>query len=200
MNTRALSSASAGLVVTTGLLYLMQILIATGEEIVIEPRPRHLLIWIDPTDPPDTPVESVLPERPDQPKLPPQTNIADITKTDGIGVGIGFYAGPSVPADTIPSLSGFGINDGPLISIIKVQPQYPAAATIRGLDGTVTVQFDVTAMGAVENVIVVNSSNKIFNKAAIEAAYRFKYRPRVVDGTPYGAKGLQQLFRFEMEK
>ena len=94
----------------------------------------------------------------------------------------------------------FGTGDGPLINIIRVQPLYPAIAATRGLDGTVTVQFDVSEIGTVENVTVIHSTNRIFNKAAIDAAYRFKYKPKVIDGTRYRATGLQQLFRFEMEK
>jgi periplasmic protein TonB len=198
MITRALSSATAGLAVTTGLLFVMQILIATGEEIVVEPRPRYFLTWVSPKDPPDTPVKERLPKKPDPPRSPPNTHFADATETKGIGVGFP-TALPVLPTGT-PTLTGIGTGDGPLINIIKVQPQYPIAAMTKGLDGTVIVQFDVAATGAVENVVVVESSNKVFNKAAIEAAYRFKYKPRVVDGVQLGAKGLQQLFRFEMEE
>jgi periplasmic protein TonB len=198
MITRALSSATAGLAVTTGLLFVMQILIATGEEIVVESRPGHFLNWVSPKDPPDTPVKESLPKKPDQPRLPPNTNFVDATETNGIGVG--FPTALPVLRTGTPTLSGIGTSDGPLINIIKVQPHYPFAAMAKGLDGTVIVQFDVAATGTVENVVVVESSNKVFNKAAIEAAYRFKYKPRVVDGIRFGAKGLQQLFRFEMEE
>lgn len=194
---RALSSATAGLAVTAGLLFLMQTLIATGEGIVVEPRPRYFLDWISPNDPPDTPVEKHLPEKPDKPRLPPITNIVDSTDTGGIGVG---FPPPPVPRVGTPTFPGNGSGDGPLINIIKVQPRYPVAATAKGLDGMVIVQFDVAATGTVENVVIVDSTNKIFNKAAIEAAYRFKYKPGIVDGVPYGAQGLRQIFRFEMEK
>lgn len=198
MITRALSSVTAGLAVTIGLLYVMQFLIATGEEIITEPRRRHFLVWVNPPDPPDSPVEKMQPKRPDRPKLVPQTRLVD-SLIDG-DVGIWIPSPPPVPPVDGPTLTGFNASDGPLINIIKVQPQYPVAATTKGLDGTVLVQFDVTAMGVVENIVVVDSTNRIFNKAAIEAASRFKYKPMVVDGTPYGAKGLQQIFRFEMEK
>jgi protein TonB len=198
MITRALSSATAGLAVTTGLFYVMQLLVATGEDILTEPRPRYFLAWVSPPDPPDSPVKKTPPKRPDHPKLPPQTHPVD-SPIDG-SVGIWMPSPPPVPPVDGPILTGFNASDGPLINIIKVRPQYPASAANRELEGTVMVQYDVTTMGTVENVIVVESTNSIFNKAAISAAYRFKYKPRVVDGIPYGAKGLRQLFRFEMEK
>lgn len=198
MITRPLSSVTAGLVATTGLLYLMQLLIASGEVVVTESRQRHFLDWISPKDLPDTPVETKLPTRPDVPQLPPITELVESTTSTGIGVG--FTTTSPAPRPKGPDISAFGSRDGPLINIIKVQPIYPVTAANRNLEGTVIVEFDVTALGKVENVVVVDSTSNIFNKAAIEAAYRFKYKPRVVDGTAYGATGLQQLFRFEMEK
>jgi protein TonB len=198
MITRALSSATTGLVVTTGLFYVMQFLIASGEEIITESRQEHDLVWVRVPEPPDPVVETPPPERIDEPLLPPDTRFPDAAQSGDIGVG--FPVTTPVPRTGNPAMTGFGLSDGPLINIIKVRPQYPATAATRNIEGTVTVQFDVTSLGTVENVVVIDSSNKIFNKAAIEAAYRFKYKPKMVDGTSYGAKGLRQLFRFEMEE
>lgn len=198
MIARALSSATTSLAVTTGLLYVMQFLIATGEEIIIEPRQMHEPEWLSPPEPPATIVEPPPPRKIDEPPLPPKTNFPDMTEIGGTGIGI--PPPPPTPPTGRPTISGLGTGDGPLINIIKVQPQYPAAAASKGLGGTVVVQYNVTALGAVENVVVVESTNKLFNKSAIAAAYRFKYKPKIVDGIPYGVKGLQQLFRFELEQ
>ncbi|MGI9238023.1 MAG: energy transducer TonB, partial [Woeseiaceae bacterium] len=81
----------------------------------------------------------------------------------------------------------------------KVSPTYPSIAIARGLEGSVLVQYDVTTEGQVANVVVLESTHSLFNKAAIAAAYRFKYKPRTVDGVPYETEGLKNLFRFEME-
>jgi hypothetical protein len=37
----------------------------------------------------------------------------------------------------------------------------------------------------------------LFEKAALNAVYRFRFKPRVVDGVPQLSAGLQNLFRFE---
>ena len=42
--------------------------------------------------------------------------------------------------------------------------------------------------------IVVASSSSIFDRAALEAAYKFKYKPRVVDGQPVESPGVQRKF------
>ena len=92
------------------------------------------------------------------------------------------------------------LSDGPLVSVINVQPTYPAAAAQRGLEGTVLVQFDVLTDGTVDNVAVVESSNAIFEGAAMQAAHRFRFRARIVDGEPRISRGIRYQFRFEMQK
>ena len=198
MVTRALSSATAGLAVTIALLYAMQLLIATGEDILTDPPPRYFLDWIDPPEPPDSLVEPVPPQRIDPPMPTPPTPPVGRPGVDAIGIGIPLP--PPTPPNGRPAFKGIGVSDSPLISMINVKPQYPAAAAAKGLEGTVLVQFDVTELGTVENVVVLESSNRIFNREAIRAAYRCKYKPRMVDGVAYGAKGLRKLFTFELEK
>lgn len=198
MITRALSSATTGLVITTGLLFGMQLLIATGEEIIAEPRDKHILEWVRVVKEPEPIDETPLVAKIDKPPVPPSTSFPESAQNGGVGVEL--PVAPPAPPTGRATFAGLGLNDGPLINIYKVQPLYPTAAGTKGLEGTVIVRFDVTALGTVENVVVIESSNNVFNKAAIEAAYRFKYRPKVIDGTSYGVRGLKQLFRFEMEE
>ena len=56
------------------------------------------------------------------------------------------------------------------------------------------------ATGTVKDIVVVEAEPKrIFDDASIEAASRFKYRPRVVDGEPIEVRGVRNLFRFKLE-
>lgn len=198
MITRFFLSATTGIAVTTGLLFLMQYLISAGEEIIMEPRLRHDLVFIHEKQDEVITVNPNVPKRFDKPRTPPRTDIDQPTRIGGDGFKIPGPPKPG-PADGT-TLTGPRSSDGPLIALIKVAPQYPRIAAAKGLEGSVLVQFDVTTMGTVENVVVVESSNKIFDKAAIAAAYRFKYKPRIVDGVPYETKGLRNRFRFEMEE
>ena len=52
--------------------------------------------------------------------------------------------------------------------------------------------------GSVTAVRVVESSDRVFERAALDAAKRFRYKPRVVDGVPQPVSGVRYLFRFEM--
>jgi protein TonB len=69
----------------------------------------------------------------------------------------------------------------------------------RGIEGWVTVQFDVLPDGTVGNVTVIESSNRSFERSAIQAAGRFRFKARVVDGVPQTSTGVQYRFRFELD-
>jgi periplasmic protein TonB len=57
----------------------------------------------------------------------------------------------------------------------------------------------VTETGAVENPIVIEAEPPgIFDRAAMNAAVRFKYRPRVIDGEPVRVHGVQNRIVFEL--
>ena len=91
------------------------------------------------------------------------------------------------------------MSDGPLVALVRVEPTYPGAALQKGLEGYVLIKFDVTPQGMVTNVRVIESSHRVFESAARNAAKRFRFKPRVTDGIPQFTAGIQNLFRFEME-
>lgn len=91
-------------------------------------------------------------------------------------------------------------SDGPLVAIVRVQPSYPPRAEQQGLEGWVLVEFDVGSDGTVANPRVVESSHRLFEKAAINAAMKFRFKARVVDGQPQPSRGIRNLFRFEIER
>lgn len=121
----------------------------------------------------------------------------DHGKDSGVTVGLPRGRAPT-PRVAIAS-TGLQMSDGPLVAVVRVQPVYPATAQARGLEGWVLVEFDVRQDGQVANVRVVESSSRIFEKAALRAAYRFRFKPRVVDGVPQPTSGLRNLFRFELQ-
>ena len=83
---------------------------------------------------------------------------------------------------------------------VKIAPAYPMVALNRGIEGYCLVEYTVTAAGTTKDVVVIEAEPKgIFDKASIEAALRFKYRPRVVDGEPIEVRGVRNLFRYQLE-
>ena len=45
----------------------------------------------------------------------------------------------------------------------------------------------------------VDSPRQTFDKSALAAAARFKYKPKVVNGEPIEVQGVRNIIRFELE-
>ncbi len=139
---------------------------------------------------------------PPAPKEPPKPEIAkqQITNQkqslDGIDIGQ-----MDVDMDMGSGLNGINTGDGEYLPIIKVAPIYPRNAAQRGIEGFVVLEFTVNELGAVIDPVVINAEPPgIFNRAAIEAAKKFKYKPKIVDGKAVPVSGVKNLIRFELEK
>jgi TonB family protein len=73
----------------------------------------------------------------------------------------------------------------------KNLPKYPRMAKWRKITGSVTLEYDVSRLGKVRNIRVLESRPaKTFDKAAIEAVSQYVYKPIVRDGTFYAVKNV----------
>jgi protein TonB len=91
--------------------------------------------------------------------------------------------------------------DRDVTPLVRVDPVYPPSLEARGIEGSVRVQFDVTAAGTVRNAIVVASEPRgTFDEPALEAIARWRYNPRIVNGTAVERVGLQTLIRFTLKE
>jgi protein TonB len=115
---------------------------------------------------------------------------------EAIGVDMG-----SIGMDANLEISGDGgfTADGEYLPIVKVAPVYPRRALTRGIEGYVLLEFTVTKLGTVENPVVVDADPPgIFDRAAQQAALKFKYKPKVVNGEPIDVAGVRNLITFEL--
>ena len=120
------------------------------------------------------------------------------TATDDVTLSI--PTGTPLPNKTDRYRASPFTQDGPLVAMVRVSPTYPTSMSTRGIEGWVTVQFDVLPDGTVGNVTVLASSNRSFERSAIQAAGRFRFKARVADGVPRTSTGVQYRFRFELDK
>jgi len=67
-------------------------------------------------------------------------------------------------------------------TVFQAAPDYPSAAKNTGLSGTVTVVFRVDENGGVHDARVVDSSDRVFNDAALRAVSRWRFEPGSVHG------------------
>ena len=115
---------------------------------------------------------------------------------------MGQISGPSQVTARLDLNMGGGLaaTDGEYLPIVKVAPQYPRRALARGLEGEVLVQYTVTKQGSVRDPVVVQSTNSVFDRAALDSASRYKYKPRVVDGQAIEVPNVQTVIKFQMDK
>ncbi len=197
---------------TVSLFYLMQTLIQNAGSAFTEDTTLSLVEFVRVPKERQLEVIDNHPQKPQPPDEPPPMVQPRLTATtvDSIPVSIGaIEAGKEIGRG-----SGFAISDGDYLPIVKVQPRYPRRALSRGMTGWVIVEFTVSTIGNVKDVVVVNNCawvskagivgecdghpNSVFDSAAIKAATKFKYKPRVIDGNPIGTAGVQNKITFEL--
>ena len=194
MIARYTASISIGGAVTFGLLFLIQHLIATGAEAVTDPRSYELGDFVHVVREPVVEVDRRPPEKPVPPDRPPKLPSPQIID-NGSSVSVS-VSNPTVgPGVSISHRTGM-VSDGEYLPIVIVEPVYPSRALARDLEGYVIVEFTVTRSGTTRDAIVVESSSTLFERAAVNAALRFKYKPRVIDGMAIEVPGVRNKISF----
>ena len=87
-----------------------------------------------------------------------------------------------------------------VIPLVKIQPQYPMRAQTRRIEGWVKIEFTITKEGTVKDAKVVDSQpSKIFNRSALRAINRWKFKAKIVDGIAIERRAAQ-LLTFKLKK
>ncbi|QSX37119.1 energy transducer TonB [Shewanella sedimentimangrovi] len=94
-----------------------------------------------------------------------------------------------------------GTSDYEVMPVVQIEPQYPIDAAQNGIEGYVIVRFDVQANGAVTNVQVADANpRRIFDKSALAAVKKWKYKPRLEAGKAVAAPNQQVRLDFTLDK
>jgi len=186
-------AAAGGTVVSFASILLMALLIATGEVSLDESNLRKIVDVVMPVRDPEL-IDSV--ERPDEAEpepdqLPPEVDIENIEELLDQSV---------TPNLNFKKRRSGVFMDGSYVPIFQVPPQYPRRAAERGIEGCVVLKYAVTEVGSVRDPEVVQSIPKgIFDRAAIRAALRYKYKPLIRDGNAVEVEGVTQRITFVLE-
>lgn len=136
-------------------------------------------------------------ERPKPQKAPEIPTIDTAAGGPGSGTAVSMIT-PSF------EVSGVGISvgsDRDVIPLVRINPEYPARARSRGVEGWVQIEFTITPAGTVKDPKVVDAEPKgLFERAALDAIARWKYNPKVEEGRAVERRGVQVVLRFELEK
>ncbi len=190
-----------GLVVTAGLFWMMQYLIATADRSLNESKTGALLDFVRLKRDESIQRRQLKPKKPPPPKAPPPQ--PPTPKLENLDPSAEKIAISAVPVETDIEMSGgfsLGVGEGDYLPIVKVAPIYPARALQRGLEGFCVVQYTVTNLGTIKDPVIVEDqcSSSLFHRSSLQAALKFKYKPRVIDGEAVEVPGVQNKFTYEI--
>jgi len=193
MFARYAMSASLGVIVTFGLLFIMQLLIATGREAVTEIQTFRLDDFVRIERAEVIEMKKDKPEMPPAPETPPDVPTPELRQNSDWGMTVSVIS-PAIEASVEMSAPQVGWSDGEYHAIVQVAPVYPERALARRLEGYVLMEFTVTRTGTVEDVVVLEATPALFERPAVQAALKFKYKPRIVDGEAVEVLGVRFLW------
>jgi protein TonB len=189
--------------VTSGLFLLMYALISSGSD----ERPELEAISGIRFGPVEIPDEVMTrsrrkPKKPPPPVEPPPPPRMQISKVDQ---QVQKMPQMDVPDLDVPLVGGSGMfignfqqvdqgAEGDVIPVVVIRPMYPREAAIAGTQGWVKVEFTITEVGTVKDPKVVDAKPpRVFNREAIRAILKWKFKPRVVDGTAVERRATQVI-------
>ena len=200
-NLRVLIAATAAVGVTFGLFLLMYKLISSGGDERAE-LDAIAGIHFGPVEIPDeiTSKSRRKPPRPPPLSNPPPAPKMRVSKMD--------QQVPDLPLMNMPDLdlslvAGEGMfignfqqvdrtAEGDVIPVVIIRPMYPREAAISGTQGWVKVEFTITEAGTVKDPQVIEADPpRVFNREAIRAILKWKFKPRVVEGIAVERRATQ---------
>jgi len=201
-SSRYLMGLTLSVLVTLGLLWSMQALITGGQNALTDAPRGNVLDFIRLKKEQQLVKKERKPQKPAKPKEPPPPMVQpQISQSNPNANAVSTNFAANIDADI--GLSGglsLGSGDGDYLPIVKVAPIYPRRAQSRGIEGYAIVEFTVTKNGSVQSPSVVESKPEgVFDRAAMDAALKFKYKPRVVDGVAMAVSGVRNKISFQID-
>lgn len=202
MNTRIIPALLGSAAVTLGLFVIMETLVAFDGDVDLDggPKKRFVDVIQDIEDTPPERMERKVEKPPEPEAPPPDVDTPQVQASDtimNVGAGTQGFA---------PQTDTMGINlgpsaDGDMLPLVLAPAQFPRRAQERGVSGFCRVSLTVLEDGTVDpdSVIGVAEEPKgYFCRAAIRAAQKYKYKPRVVNGKAQKVTGVQYNVKFEL--
>ena len=144
------------------------------------------------------------PPPPKEPPPPPKLKVAD-TKAPPVRLDM------ETPRVNVPVSTGDGpyigqwsagdpAAEGDVIPIVRIDPQWPREALLNGQDGWVLVEFTILKDGSVAAPRIIESEpRRLFDRNALRAILKWKFKPRIIDGQPVERRATQRI-EFELDR
>ena len=199
--TRLAIGVVMALAVTLSLFWLMQYLIETADRTLNDSGAGNLIDFVRVKRDETVKQRQAKPKKPPPPDAPPPQ--PPTPQLDNLNPNAEKIAIKAVPVETDIEMTGgfsLGVGEGDYLPIVKVAPIYPNRALTRGIEGYCVVQYTVTRQGTVKDPVVIEDqcTSTLFHRASINAALKFKYKPRIMDGEAVEVPGVQNKFTYEI--
>jgi protein TonB len=185
---------------TFGLFWVMQALIGVSGELKEgQPSPRVEFVRLKRDTTPELKKrEPPRREKPEQQPPPPEMNLAkNINPGDAVGDIIPMVD-TAVELEKATSL-GAGGGDSDVVPLVRVDPEYPAKAKQRRIEGWVDIEFTIGPAGTVVDPKVIGANPRgVFEQSALRAVRRWRYNPKVESGVAVARPGIRVRLRFEL--
>lgn len=137
------------------------------------------------------------PPPPEDPPPPPEVEISQVEKVQQQMPDIDMPDLEFSPTGGNPVLGNFSADrneEGDVVPLVRIQPQYPRDAAMNQIEGWVRVEFTITESGTVTNPRVIDAKPpRVFDRAALRAILRWKFKPRIVDGVAVQRQATQTI-------
>jgi len=190
-----------GITVAGGLTYFMHVLIASSQQELDNAPRANLLDFVRVKRSETSTPKRQKPQRPELNDAPPSPPTPQAQQNDFTNAQLN-VAAPEVTTDLNVEVGGLSVNvsDGEYLPIVKIAPTYPIEALSKGLEGHCTVKYTVTKQGTTKNVEAIDGEcPRVFARASIAAAKKFKYKPKMEDGKAVEVPLVYNKFKFELE-
>ncbi|WP_068547144.1 energy transducer TonB [Thalassotalea crassostreae] len=178
----------------------MASLVAPSGSAIVEPDDFQVIEFVEARKDSDvTPKQQKLPPPPEMiTKAPPTEIVPTETTPGGFEVTI---PGIIETGASVETLSIGGAVDRDARPLVRVAPKYPSVALRDGKQGWVQLSFSITKSGSVSDVKVIAAQPKrIFNKEAIKALKKWKYKAKFIDGEPIKQENLTVQLDFNIDQ
>lgn len=143
------------------------------------------------------------PPKPKKPPMPPAQSAQQNTPMKQIAMRL-----PNITPDlSLANKSllgdaqvGMGFGDGDVIPLVRMPAQYPTKAKRRNIEGFVTARLEVNIEGTVDSVEIIEAKPRgVFERSAIRALYKYKFKPQIIDGKPQ-PQTVTQTLEYTLDK
>jgi protein TonB len=194
---RLLLGMAMGAAATLALAWFMHYLIQSSDASLSDASRAHMLDFVRLKREENLERKDRTPERPQVNKSPEAPPMPESQTNNGQQLAVS-----AMPVQTNIDINqggiGFGAGEGDYLPIVKVAPIFPQRALAMGIFGECLVRYTVTTAGTVKDVEVIEDrcEARLFHRPSREAALRFKYKPRVIDGEPVEVRGVLNMFYY----